>query len=204
MVPTLSERAGHFDPALADNAAVCSAIAGWVSGQYRCQPIASISTADGYVSGITNSEISSSSFCLHYAFMDRCDCISGGGQCCRRNSLPNIPSLLSLPEAPLTRLSRPGAKLRTGTTRLREFSVARYACSCSLRQRLTTLAKTSVVRNPSRRRLVGLRAQQTFSQSRRVTTLNRKNTSPLHRTRLPNPTRPSHASRDNTAVYDFH
>ena len=58
MVPTVSERAGHFDPTLADNAAVCSAIAGWVSGQYRCQPITAISTADGYVSGIKNSDVS--------------------------------------------------------------------------------------------------------------------------------------------------
>lgn len=59
MVPTVSERAGHFDPTLADNAAVCSAIQGWVSGQYRCQPITEINTVNGYVSGIKNSDVSS-------------------------------------------------------------------------------------------------------------------------------------------------
>ena len=58
LVPTLSERAGHFDPTLPDNAALCGAIAGWVSGQYRCQPITSIDTAKGYVSGINNSDVS--------------------------------------------------------------------------------------------------------------------------------------------------
>jgi hypothetical protein len=58
MVPTVSERAGHFDPTIADNAAMCSAIAGWVASQYRCQPITSISTRNGYVSGIQNSDVS--------------------------------------------------------------------------------------------------------------------------------------------------
>lgn len=59
MVPTVSERAGHFDPTLADNAAMCSAIASWVSGQYRCQQITAINTMNGYVSGINNSDVSS-------------------------------------------------------------------------------------------------------------------------------------------------
>jgi len=58
LVPTMSERAGHFDPTLPDNAAVCSSIAGWVSGQYRCQPITSIDTPNGYVPGIQNSDVS--------------------------------------------------------------------------------------------------------------------------------------------------
>ena len=58
LVPTMSERAGHFDPTLPDNAAVCSSIASWVSGQYRCQPITSINTAAGYVDGIQNSDVS--------------------------------------------------------------------------------------------------------------------------------------------------
>lgn len=58
MLPTMSERAGHFDPSLPDNAAVCSSIASSVSGQYRCQPITSIDTAKGYVSGISNSDVS--------------------------------------------------------------------------------------------------------------------------------------------------
>lgn len=59
MVPTVSERAGHFDPTLPDNAAVCSSIAGWVSGQYRCQNFTTINTAGGVVSGITNDDVSS-------------------------------------------------------------------------------------------------------------------------------------------------
>lgn len=58
LVPTLSERAGHFDPSLPDNAALCSAVAGWISSQYRCQPITEIDTAKGYVSGIRNSDVS--------------------------------------------------------------------------------------------------------------------------------------------------
>ncbi|HKO18606.1 MAG TPA: TonB-dependent receptor, partial [Acidobacteriaceae bacterium] len=58
LVPTLSERAGHFDPTLPDNAAVCGAVAGWISSQYRCQPITSIDTANGYVGGISNSDVS--------------------------------------------------------------------------------------------------------------------------------------------------
>ena len=58
LVPTVSERAGHFDPTLPDNAAVCSAIAGWISSQYRCVPITSIDTANGYVGGIVNSDVS--------------------------------------------------------------------------------------------------------------------------------------------------
>lgn len=58
LVPTVSERAGYFDPTLPDNAALCSAIASWVSGQYRCQPITSIDTANGYVGGISNSNVS--------------------------------------------------------------------------------------------------------------------------------------------------
>ncbi len=58
MVPTLSERAGHFDPTLPDNAAVCSAIASWISGQYRCQPFTTIDTANGVVTSITNEDVS--------------------------------------------------------------------------------------------------------------------------------------------------
>jgi hypothetical protein len=58
LVPTLSERAGHFDPTLSDNAEVCNSIASWVSGQYRCQPITEIDTSGGYVSGIQNSDVS--------------------------------------------------------------------------------------------------------------------------------------------------
>lgn len=58
MVPTLSERAGHFDPTLPDNAAVCGAIAGWIASQYRCQPITQIDTANGVVSGIRGSNVS--------------------------------------------------------------------------------------------------------------------------------------------------
>jgi len=58
MLPTVSERAGHFDPTLSDNAAICSAIASWVSGQYRCQPITSIDTANGYVADVANNDVS--------------------------------------------------------------------------------------------------------------------------------------------------
>lgn len=58
MLPTVSERTGHFDPTLADNAAVCGAIASWVSSQYRCQPITDIHTKDGYVAGIENDDVS--------------------------------------------------------------------------------------------------------------------------------------------------
>jgi len=57
-VPTLSERAGHFDPTLADNAAECGAIASWISGQYRCQPITSITTLNGNVANIVNNDVS--------------------------------------------------------------------------------------------------------------------------------------------------
>jgi hypothetical protein len=57
MLPTESERAGHFDPTLADNAAVCGAISSGNTG-YRCQTFTSISTASGTVSGIVNEDIS--------------------------------------------------------------------------------------------------------------------------------------------------
>ncbi len=43
-VPTLSERAGKFDPTLPDNAAACNAMASWVSGGYRCQQFSAIPT----------------------------------------------------------------------------------------------------------------------------------------------------------------
>ncbi len=58
-VPTLSERAGHFDPTLQDNAAACSAMASWVSGGYRCQQFTTIDTPNGVVTGIANDDISS-------------------------------------------------------------------------------------------------------------------------------------------------
>ena len=57
-VPTLSERAGHFDPTLPDNAAACNAMASWVSGGYRCQQFTAINTANGTVTGIHNDDIS--------------------------------------------------------------------------------------------------------------------------------------------------
>lgn len=57
MLPTVSERAGHFDPTLSDNAAVCSSISGG-NVQYRCFPFTSISTATGTVSGIANNDVS--------------------------------------------------------------------------------------------------------------------------------------------------
>jgi hypothetical protein len=57
-VPTLSERAGHFDPTLADNAAACNAMASWVSGGYRCQNFTAIGTSTGAVGGIKNDDIS--------------------------------------------------------------------------------------------------------------------------------------------------
>jgi hypothetical protein len=56
-VPTDSMRQGLFDPTLADNQALCQAMAGWISGQYRCQPFTSINTMDGNVS-VTNQDIS--------------------------------------------------------------------------------------------------------------------------------------------------
>ena len=70
MVPTVSQRAGHFDRDLPDNNAVCHSIASWVSGWddknqvftengYRCQTITAINTLNGYVSGIQNSDVSS-------------------------------------------------------------------------------------------------------------------------------------------------
>lgn len=57
-VPTLSERAGHFDPTLPDNAAACAAMASWVSGGYRCQQFTTIGTSNGTVSGIQHDDIS--------------------------------------------------------------------------------------------------------------------------------------------------
>jgi hypothetical protein len=57
-VPTLSERAGHFDPTLPDNAAACSAMASWMSSGYRCQQFTTISTPNGTVTGIVNDDIS--------------------------------------------------------------------------------------------------------------------------------------------------
>lgn len=59
MLPTMSERAGHFDPTLSDNAAVCRSIqASTISDHRRCEAITSIDTVNGYVAGITNSDIS--------------------------------------------------------------------------------------------------------------------------------------------------
>ena len=67
-VPTLSERAGHFDPTLPDNAAACSAmspgVSGWnpktqsYAGGYRCQQFTTIGTSNGTVTGINNEDIS--------------------------------------------------------------------------------------------------------------------------------------------------
>jgi hypothetical protein len=57
-VPTLSERAGLFDPTLSDNAAACNAMASWVSGGYRCQQFTAINTASGTVNGIQNDNVS--------------------------------------------------------------------------------------------------------------------------------------------------
>ena len=58
-VPTLSERAGHFDPTLPDNAAACSAMASWVSGGYRCQQFTTIGTGPNTtVTGIQNDDVS--------------------------------------------------------------------------------------------------------------------------------------------------
>src|SRR6266542_659136 len=57
-VPTLSMRQGLFDPNLADNKALCSAIVSSPMNTDRCQPVTSIDTVNGYVGGITNSDIS--------------------------------------------------------------------------------------------------------------------------------------------------
>ena len=58
-LPTLSERAGLFDPTLPDNAAVCAAVApSIISDGRRCTTFNSISTASGTVTGITNEDIS--------------------------------------------------------------------------------------------------------------------------------------------------
>jgi hypothetical protein len=69
-VPTLSERAGHFDPSLSDNNAACLAMSTSVSGYdaanatfdnggKRCQQFNVISTSSGTVTGIQNDDISS-------------------------------------------------------------------------------------------------------------------------------------------------
>ncbi len=58
-VPTLSMRQGLFDPTLADNKALCSVVTNWPMSADRCQPVTSIDTVNGYVGGITNSDISS-------------------------------------------------------------------------------------------------------------------------------------------------
>ncbi len=58
LVPTLSERAGHFDPTLPDNAAVCSSIDSWSASNLRCFNFNTILTANGTVSGIQNNDVS--------------------------------------------------------------------------------------------------------------------------------------------------
>jgi len=69
-VPTLSERAGHFDPSLPDNNAACLAMSPSVSGYdaatgkfdnspMRCSQFTTIGTANGTVTGIQNDDISS-------------------------------------------------------------------------------------------------------------------------------------------------
>ena len=57
-VPTLSERAGHFDPTLPDNAAACAAMAGWVSGGYRCQQFTTIGTGPNTTATVQNQDVS--------------------------------------------------------------------------------------------------------------------------------------------------
>ena len=68
-VPTLSQRAGLFDPTLADNNAACMAMSPSVSGYdsttgkfdnnpMRCSQFTTIATANGPVSGIQNDDIS--------------------------------------------------------------------------------------------------------------------------------------------------
>jgi len=69
-VPTLSERAGKFDPTLSDNNAACMAMSTSVSGfdsangtfdngGKRCQQFTTIGTSGGTVTGIKNDDISS-------------------------------------------------------------------------------------------------------------------------------------------------
>lgn len=57
-VPTMSERAGHFDPTLPDNAAACAAMASWVSGGYRCQQFTTIGTGPNTTASVNNQDIS--------------------------------------------------------------------------------------------------------------------------------------------------
>jgi hypothetical protein len=57
-VPTLSQRAGHFDPTLPDNAAACSAMASWVSSGYRCQQFTTIATDANTTVDVVNQDIS--------------------------------------------------------------------------------------------------------------------------------------------------
>jgi len=68
-VPTISERAGHFDPTLPDNNAACLAMSPSVSGYdpsngtfdksgMRCQPFNVIGTSSGTVTGINNDDVS--------------------------------------------------------------------------------------------------------------------------------------------------
>jgi len=61
MLPTMSERAGHFDPTLTDNAAVCSSIdQGVINNGERCVPITSINNGGNVVTLTnTNSDVSS-------------------------------------------------------------------------------------------------------------------------------------------------
>jgi hypothetical protein len=58
-VPTLSQRAGKFDPTLPDNAAACAAMASWVSSGYRCQQFTTIGIGPNTtVSGIKDEDVS--------------------------------------------------------------------------------------------------------------------------------------------------